>query len=83
LDAITFTATASDNVHVARIEIWLRAPGETAATLRRTCLDATSCAVTLGPLGAGGGSYFARAWDAAGNQRETPPATLTVYVSLQ
>jgi hypothetical protein len=83
LDAITFTATGSDNVRVARIEIWLRAPGETAATLRRTCVDTTSCAVTLGPLAAGGGSYFARAWDPAGNQRETPLASLTVYVSLQ
>jgi hypothetical protein len=46
-------------------------------------VDTTSCAVTLGPLAAGGGSYFARAWDPAGNQRETPLASLTVYVSLQ
>jgi RNA polymerase sigma factor (sigma-70 family) len=83
LDAITFTATASDNARVARIEIWLRAPGETAATLRRTCVDATSCVITLGPLAAGQGTYFARAWDPAGNQRETTPASLTVYVSLQ
>ena len=83
LDRITFTATASDNVHVARIEIWLQGPGVSAASLRRTCLEATTCTVTLGPLNAGQGIYFARAWDPAGNRGEAPQTALTVYIGLQ
>jgi hypothetical protein len=80
---ITFTASASDNLAVARIEIWLRAPGEPAPTLRRTCSATNVCTAALGPLPAGQGAYFARAWDSAGNLGESSIATLTVVFWLQ
>jgi len=82
-DVVTFTATATDNVGVARIEIWLTGPGSRQARLVRSCSNVPSCIYPGGPFPSGTGSYFARAWDLAGNVGESPTTRFTVYYILQ
>jgi hypothetical protein len=53
---VIYTATASDNVGVTRIKIYLN------GALVQTCNNTTSCSFT-----GGAGSYYATAEDAAGN----------------
>lgn len=81
-DVVTFTATATDNVGVARIEIWLTGPGSQQARLVRSCSNVPSCIYPGGPFPSGTGSYFARAWDIAGNVGESPTTRFTVYTLL-
>ena len=76
--AITFTANASDNVGVARIEIWVGPPGQSLQHAK-TCTNTTTCVLQGGPYSAGQLSYDGRAWDAAGNMN----ATWTMYVNVQ
>lgn len=82
-DVVTFTATATDNVGVARIEIWLTGPGSRQARLVRSCSNVPSCIYPGGPFPSGTGSYFARAWDIAGNVGESPTMRFTIHYILQ
>ncbi len=54
-DKISLTANASDSGGVARIEIWFRAPGQSQASLVRSCPDTTHCSFAGGPYPAGTG----------------------------
>lgn len=81
-DTVTFTATASDNVGVARVEIWIRPPGGNISVLVKACLGTSTCVHAGGPFPAGQLEYFARAWDAAGNEAETTHTLLRIYAAL-
>jgi len=70
-DPVTFNVSASDPGGVAWIEIWVRPPGQSVASLLRTCQDTSTCSAQAGPYRAGQGEYFARAADHAGNQVES------------
>jgi len=77
---ITFTATASDNVGVVRIDLWVTAPGGW-PTKVRTCTDTTTCSHTGGPYNTQGNlSYFAVAADAAGHETTSSAGTIVLYV---
>lgn len=76
---ITFTATASDNVGVAKIEIYFTASGASEANLVGTCSSTTICEITAGPFNDGPYVLTARAYDAAGNMGSTWPINVFVY----
>jgi hypothetical protein len=77
---ITFTANASDNVGVTRIDIWVTAPGQF-PVLAKTCNNTTSCAYTGGPYNSQGNlSYFAIAADAAGHETNSGAQTILIYI---
>ena len=68
---VNFDVSASDPGGIAWIEIWVRPPGQSVATLLGTCNNTTTCRLSGGPYSAGQGQYFARAEDQAGNQVES------------
>lgn len=77
---ITFTASASDNVGVVRIDLWVTAPGGW-PTKVRTCTNTTTCNYTGGPYNTQGNlSYFAVAADAAGHETTSSAGTIVLYV---
>ena len=79
---ITFTANASDNVGVTRIDIWVTAPGQF-PILAKTCNNTTSCSYTGGPYNTQGNlSYFAIAADAAGHETNSGGHTITIYIVI-
>jgi hypothetical protein len=78
---ISFTATASDNVRIARIEIWISFP-RGGPQLVQTCQDSTGCTHT-DYFSPGTVTYRARAYDAAGNMAESSPTTITIYIVVQ
>ena len=79
---ITFTANASDNVGVTRIDIWVTAPGQF-PILAKTCNNTTSCSYTGGPYNTQGNlSYFAIAADAAGHETNSGAHTITIYIVI-
>ncbi len=78
-DLVTFTATASDDRDVARIEIWVQPPLTKLPSLVKTCTGVAQCVYQGGPYRPGSLTYFARAWDAADNQGESPPETIRIY----
>jgi hypothetical protein len=81
-NTITFTANASDNVGVTRIDIWVTAPGQFPA-LAKTCNNTTSCSYTGGPYNTQGNlSYFAIAADAAGHETNSGGHTITIYIVI-
>ncbi|MBM3121373.1 MAG: sigma-70 family RNA polymerase sigma factor [Chloroflexi bacterium] len=82
-DKISLTASASDSGGVERLEIWFRAPGQSQASLVRTCAESSSCIFAGGPYPAGSGEAYARAWDAAGNLGESGKVVFTILVYLQ
>lgn len=77
-ETVAFTAQASDLGMVARIEIWVQAPGESALVRRKVCEDVTVCVYQGGSYVPGGGTYQAYAWDVADNQGETAVIPFTV-----
>ncbi len=81
-EKVTFTATAGDDRAVARIEIWIQPPSANTFTLVRSCTGTQTCVYVGGPYLPGVGLYFARAFDGAGNQSETPEYNLTIYAAL-
>jgi hypothetical protein len=79
---ITFTANASDNVGVTRIDIWVTAPGQFPVKAK-TCNNTTSCSYTGGPYNTQGNlSYFAIAADAAGHETNSGGHTITIYIVI-
>lgn len=79
---ITFTATASDDGSIAKIEIWVTPPGSSAQLLK-TCTNTTSCSVVGGPYSAGNLTYLAKAWDGDGNLGQSSPQTISVFVAVR
>ncbi len=77
-DPVTFAVSASDPSGIAWIEIWVRAPGQSVASLLGTCRNATTCDVIGGPYTAGQGQFFARAEDQIGNTIESPKVIFDV-----
>jgi RNA polymerase sigma-70 factor (ECF subfamily) len=81
-DIVTFSATATDNFGIGKIEIWIQAPGEKLPTLVRTCSQSI-CSYPGGPYMPGTGMYFAIAADLAGNEGTSPENTLRIYAVVK
>ena len=80
--SITFTANASDNVGVTRIDLWVTAPGNFPVKVK-TCNNANSCSYTGGPYPTAGNlSYFAVAADAAGHETNSSAGAIVLYVVI-
>ena len=79
---VTFTANASDNVGVAKIEIILQV-GAARGSVVNTCNNATTCSFSASYAAYTTLSYSARAYDAAGNQTLAPGQTISFYVVVK
>ncbi len=75
---VTFTATASDNVGVTKIEIYLTRAGHSSVLLT-TCNNQTTCVIEGGPYPPDNYQLQAFAYDAAGNQGSSEIVAFTVY----
>ena len=78
-ETITFTAMASDDVGVARMEIWVRSSTMNVYQMIGSCTAVETCVITAGPYAPGTLLYYATAEDAAGHHSETSIQSLTVY----
>ena len=78
-DVVNFTALASDDHSVAKIEIWVQAPGEKLPVLVKSCVDTSTCSYPGGPFKPGTGMYYAVADDLAGNEGTSLQNTLQIY----
>lgn len=79
---VTFSANASDNTGVARIDLWVTPPGGW-PTLVKTCNNQATCSFTGGPYPTQGNlSYFAVAADAAGNEASSASGSIVIYVVI-
>jgi hypothetical protein len=76
---ITFTANASDNVGVTRIDIYVTAPGQFPGKVK-TCANTTTCSFAGGPYSQGNLSYYAVAADAAGHETTSSVTSIVIYV---
>ena len=81
-DIVTFSAMATDNFGIGKIEIWVQAPGEKLPVLVRTCSQST-CSYPGGPYMPGTGMYYAIAADLAGNEGTSSQNTLTIYAVVK
>ena len=84
----TFSATAADAGSIAKIQIWVKfVPSSGGLHLfgnERQCLGTTTCSVSKGPYGETGVlSYYAIAWDAAGNVASTGTYSVNVSVEIK
>lgn len=82
-DRITFTAQAADDVGVARIEIWVRAPNAASFTLLKACQGTETCVGLGGPYPPGTLVYYAKAFDEAGNESSSKSMSVKIYVVLR
>jgi len=73
---VTFTTTASDNVGVSKIEIYLQIPKQD-AQLKQTCNNTTSCTYSS-YLAWGSYNAWAYGYDAAGNRTRSEIFNFTV-----
>jgi hypothetical protein len=78
---VTFHASASDDLGVQRIEIWISYP-RGGPQLVQTCTGSGSCSYQ-NSFSAGTISYTARAYDAAGNMSSTSLIPITFYYVVQ
>ncbi|MEA1979173.1 MAG: sigma-70 family RNA polymerase sigma factor [Chloroflexota bacterium] len=81
-DVVIFSATASDDRSVAKIEIWIQAPGEKLPALVRTCSQST-CSYPGGPYMPGTGMYYAVAVDLVGNEGTSPENILRIHTVVR
>jgi len=81
-DIVTFSATATDNFGIGKIEIWFQAPGEKLPALVRTC-SLSTCSYQGGPYMPGTGMYYATAADLAGNEGTSSENTLRIYAVVK
>ena len=81
--AITFTATASDNIGVTLIEIYFSPANARVPTLIGSCTDTARCVITAGPFDDKTYALFAKAYDAAGNQASTPEQNVIVFAVVK
>ena len=65
--SVAFTAEAEDNEGVIKISIWVKKPGGDWEKVQ-TCEDSETCSYKGGPYNPGTLSYYAKAWDEAGNE---------------
>lgn len=77
-DLITFNVTASDNVGVARIDIYFNLQGGGRGQPIHSCTNSTTCTFTGGLYAGGQYSYFAYAFDAAGNYIQSFTQTVQI-----
>lgn len=82
-DIVIFSATATDNFGIGKIEIWLQAPGEKLPALVRTCVDTSTCSYLGGPYLPGTGMYYSAATDLAGNEGTSSQNTLRIYAVVK
>jgi len=82
-DIVTFSATATDNFGIGKIEIWFQAPGEKLPMLVKACADTSTCSYPGGPYKPGIGIYYAVAADLAGNEGTSPQYTLRIYAVVK
>lgn len=80
-DQITITGTASDNVGVVKIELYLYKQGQPVGKPIKTCPNTTSCSNNVGYKIAGDYVAGIKAFDGAGNYN-TRSTTFTVLVEL-
>ena len=87
---VTFTATASDASGIAKIQIWVQfvpVPSDNHPHFwgrEQECLGTTTCSVAKGPYGQTGVlSYYAVAWDGAGNRAFTATYSVNVVVEIK
>jgi len=78
IEEITFTAEASDDVGVVKIELWIAPPGASSQLLK-TCLNVNSCIASGGPYDSGEMTYWAKAWDAANNQGDSETGQFNIF----
>jgi hypothetical protein len=81
-DVVIFSATATDNNGIGKIEIWIRAPREKLPALVKTCSQST-CSYSGGPFISGTGMYYALAADLTGNEGTSPENILRVYAVVR
>ena len=74
---VAFTAKADDNEGVVKISIWVKKPGGDWEKVK-TCEGTDTCTYKGGPYTPGTGGYYAKAWDAAGNDAKTKTFELEV-----
>jgi hypothetical protein len=79
---VSFQANATDNVGVARIEVWVQGPADNTFQLAKTCTNSSVCSHQGGHYSIGQVRYYALAVDAAGNQSQTTTRSFTVYPIL-
>jgi RNA polymerase sigma-70 factor (ECF subfamily) len=77
-DAVTFTAAASDDRGLNRIEIWIQSSTANDLQLSKTCTSTVECVFVGGPYPPGPLYYQARAFDQAGNSAETSVRSVTI-----
>jgi RNA polymerase sigma-70 factor (ECF subfamily) len=82
-DLVTFTATASDDVGVRRIEIWVKPPGSAQFSRLKSCSAATSCTAQGGPYAPGTLSYYGTAIDTSDNETSSKSFIVTVHTVLK
>lgn len=84
---VTFTATATDAGGIAKIQIWLKFQPPTGLHFfgkEQECLGTTTCSVAKGPYGQTGVlSYYAVAWDDAGNVASTATYSVNIVVEIK
>ena len=78
-DIVTFSATATDDGGVAKIEIWIQSSGTSQMSKVKTCQSSVSCTFQGGPYDPGALTYAAKAWDQANNLGESIPVLITVH----
>lgn len=81
-DVVTFSASASDESGISKIEIWVQGPSDNQAQLAATCQSSTSCQATGGPYSGGQVQFFARAVDGAGNQTQSNTQTIRIMLII-
>ena len=82
-DIVTFSATATDNFGIGKIEIWFQAPREKLPVLVRTCLETLTCTYQGGPYQPGTGMYYAVAADLAGNEGTSSENILRIHAVVK
>jgi hypothetical protein len=85
---VTYSATAADAGDVAKIQIWVKFQPSSGGLhlfgMEQECLGTTTCSVARGPYGQTGVlSYYAMAWDAAGNVASTGTYSVNVSVEIK
>ncbi len=82
-EAVTISASASDPGGVEKIEIWVRPPLAKQFQLSKTCTNTAKCNYAGGPYPPGDLTYYARAWDPAGNDTSSSQVSTTVHAVLR